>query len=485
MLARLSLVLILLVFGFPNRSLAQIEMSNFTATGRAGLSTSMATDYQAQGINPANLALEPTHDGMNQTFGIGEFGFSIFSDALSKIDLKSALFDPNRRFSGEEKEEAAKRFANKGLAVNLDFLYFGYAWQKPTGGSGFAFTMRERVQWYSKFNATAADILFKGLNSGYFNSRIDTLIDPISQGQKFDTVGIAKIPQSLSQILNGTRISLSWTREYGLSYGVNVVNSFDWKLDMGVGIKYIQGVGYMDIASDGKKLTAFIAASPWLGIKFFEPDSGKLVTKGNNLGFLPNSAGQGVGFELGFTGVYRDRFRYSIAATDIGSVNYETNVYEASDTLLTNLTNKGFYNYDFFQNAEQFDGFQKDMIKWKGLQNKSQSLPSKLRMGFAILDEKWNVGVEAVFPLNDVAGNFQKPVFSVGGEYKIGHWLRLGSGFLFGGNYGNNVLMPFGITFITGGGIWEMGVASRDITTYIKSSNPVLSLSTGFLRFRF
>ncbi len=101
------------------------------------------------------------------------------------------------------------------------------------------------------------------------------------------------------------------------------------------------------------------------------------------------------------------------------------------------------------------------------------------------MDEKWNVGIEAVFPLNDVAGNFQKPVFSVGGEYKIGAWLRLGSGFLFGGNYGNSLLMPFGITFITSGGIWEMGVASRDITTYIKSSNPVLSLSTGFLRFRF
>lgn len=466
---------------------SQIEMSNFTATGRAGISSTLATDYQAQGINPANLAIEPTYDGMHQTFGLGEMGFSVFSDALSKFNLGSALFDPERRLTWKEKYQAAENFANKGLSVNFDFLYAGYAWQKPSGGSGLAFTMRERAQWYSKFNTTAADILFKGLQSSYFDSlAIVSTFDSAINGLKFDTLGaISKFPKSLAEILNGTRISLSWTREYGFAYGVNVIHSFNWKLDIGVGLKYIQGIGYMDIASDGKKLTAFIAASPWFGIKFFEPDSNKLVKKGGNLGFLPNSAGQGVGFEFGATGVYRDKYRYSASVTDIGSINYETNVYEASDTLLSSITNNGFYNYNFFQNAQQFDGFQKDMIKWKGLQNRKQDLPTKLRLGFAILNERWNAGFETVIPLNNVAGNFAKPVYSIGGEYKIKDWLRVGSGFLFGGNYGNTVLMPFGITFITSGGLWEMGVASRDIITYVKSSNPVLSLSTGLLRFRF
>jgi hypothetical protein len=467
---------------------SQIEMSNFTATGRAGISSTLATDYQAQGINPANLAIEPTYDGMHQTFGLGEMGFSVFSDALSKFNLGSALFDPERRLTLKEKYQAAENFADKGLSVNFDFLYAGYAWQKPSGGSGLAFTMRERAQWYSKFNTTSADILFKGLNSDYFDDKImDTLFN--SETGEIDSVFIikafTKFPKSLAEILNGTRISLSWTREYGFAYGVNVIHSFNWKLDIGVGLKYIQGIGYMDIASDGKKLTAFIAASPWFGIKFFEPDSNKLVKKGGNLGFLPNSAGQGVGFEFGATGVYRDKYRYSASVTDIGSINYETNVYEASDTLLSSITNNGFYNYNFFQNAQQFDGFQKDMIKWKGLQNRKQDLPTKLRLGFAILNERWNAGFETVIPLNNVAGNFAKPVYSIGGEYKIKDWLRVGSGFLFGGNYGNTVLMPFGITFITSGGLWEMGVASRDIITYVKSSNPVLSLSTGLLRFRF
>jgi hypothetical protein len=55
---------------------------------------------------------------------------------------------------------------------------------------------------------------------------------------------------------------------------------------------------------------------------------------------------------------------------------------------------------------------------------------------------------------------------------------------MFGGNY-TSTLIPFGITLVTGGGFWEMGIASRDISTFLKKSNPMLSLTTGMLRFRF
>ena len=87
----------------------QQELSNFTATGRAGLSTTLAADYQSQGINPANLALEPTYDGMHQTFGLGELGFSVYSDAISKFNLGSALWDPNRRLTNTEKAQQSER----------------------------------------------------------------------------------------------------------------------------------------------------------------------------------------------------------------------------------------------------------------------------------------------------------------------------------------------------------------------------------------
>jgi hypothetical protein len=491
-LKRTAFFLILFQVGFTQKILwAQIELSNFNATGRAGISTTLATDYQAQGINPANLALVPQFEGFHHTFGMGELGFSVYSDALSRLNLREALFNPDKKLSSLEKRQAAEDFANKGVTVNLDFLYGGYAWQRVSGGSGFAFTMRERAQWYSKFSPFASQVMFRGLDAEiegqrYFDSlstvvQVDTLTGKVT----IDTLGaIALLPKSLSQILEGTRISMSWNREYGFSYGVNVINNFDFKLNFGVGVKYIQGIGYLDIQSDGKNLTAFIASSPWFGIRFKNNGRFQQFPDSVNLGFLPNQAGSGLGFDFGFTAVIKEKMRFSAALTDLGAVNYQTNVYVASDTLLTNITTRGFSNYNFFRNVEQFDGFQRDLIRWDGLKTKRQQLPAKLRLGFAMVLERWNFGVESVIPLNDAAGNFERPIFSAGGEYKLKDWLRVGTGILAGGNY-SSALVPFGITFFTSGGLWEMGIASRDVLTYVKQKKPMLSLSTGILRFRF
>lgn len=469
-------------------AMAQIELSNFTATGRAGLSTALATDYQAQGINPANLAAEPLHEGLRYTFGMAELGFSAYSDALSRFNLRSALFDSDRQLSQAEKNQAAFDFANRGLTLNLDFLYAGFASQKQEGGSGYAFTIRERAQWYSKFNPVASDILFRGFQADYFDpNRLITeqIVDTSNGVVRIDTLGaLAKIPKSLSEILSGTKIAMAWNREYAFSYGVNVLKTYDLKWDIGLGVKYIQGIGYLDIQSDGKNMTAFISSSPWFNVQFGNSSQLNTAIDTLNAGFLPNATGRGLGFEFGTTVILKDKFRFSASVTDLGRVNYQTNVYTASDTLLTDIRNRGFTSYNFFRNADQFDGFQKDMIKWQGLRNRLQALPSRLRLGFAYVAEKWVVGIESVIPLNQASGNFERAVFSVGGEYKVGHWLRVGSGFLAGGNY-RNVLIPFGITFVTSGGLWEMGVASRDVTTFVKQRNPMISLSTGFLRFRF
>ncbi len=474
---------------------AQIEMTSFSATSRGGVSTPLATDYQAQGINPANLALKPEHEGFNNTMGMAELGISIYSDALTKINLNQALFNTDKKFTPAEKAEAARDFANKGITFNIDFLYGGFAHQRKDGGAGFCFTMRERAQWYSKFSDKASQILFNGFNAEfqigdlvqpYFDSLLTKVVfNPVTNSLQIDTLGaIATIPQTLSQILNGTRISMAWSREYAFSYGMTVINNFDFKLNAGVGARYIQGIGNMDIESDGKSLRAFISASPWFGIKFGRDGQLSAGTDSVNNTLLPKPAGDGFGFDIGLTAVFKDKFRISAALTDFGSVNYKTNVFSASDTFLTSLTTRGFTNFDFFQNAQQFDGFQKDLIKWDGLRNHAQALPAKFRFGAALVKKNIQAGLDVVIPLNDRAGNFVKPFYSLGGEIRLLGFLQVGSGLMFGGNY-TNALIPFGITLVTGGGFWEMGVSTRDISTFLKSRNPMLSLTTGILRFRF
>ena len=60
----------------PLAARAQNELSNFSATGRGGVINTFASDYQAIGINPANLGRNPN---FRVAFTVGEVGAGIGS----------------------------------------------------------------------------------------------------------------------------------------------------------------------------------------------------------------------------------------------------------------------------------------------------------------------------------------------------------------------------------------------------------------------
>ena len=76
-----NVILILLVLSSFNL-FSQIEYSSFTATGRGG-ATTFVTDYQALGINPANLGWHLEFEEKKFAMGFNEFTYSIHSGALS------------------------------------------------------------------------------------------------------------------------------------------------------------------------------------------------------------------------------------------------------------------------------------------------------------------------------------------------------------------------------------------------------------------
>jgi hypothetical protein len=59
----------------------------------------------------------------------------------------------------------------------------------------------------------------------------------------------------------------------------------------------------------------------------------------------------------------------------------------------------------------------------------------------------------------------------------------LSAGLVTGGDYDTKI--PVGVTFIAGNGTYEAGIASRDAVTFFADRKPTVSLSMGFLRFRF
>jgi hypothetical protein len=477
---------------------AQIEMSSYTATGRAGVSVTLLSDYQCQGINPANLAFKPEFKKRNICMGFGEFGFSIYSDALNLSGLYDGLFNPNRTLSRAEKQQAAKDFATKALTANLDFLYGGVSWQSDNGLFGLAFTIRERAQWYSKFSPLASEVMFKGFNAQYQNpaGQLENLFNLVKDTIKnisnvpildengniqIDTVGLLNQVGnvfSISRILEGSRISMLWNREFALDYGMNIIDQEDFQLNAGVGIRYIQGIGYLDVSASERKLNASIAASPAFGLQFPQQ-----VATPQNKGFFPNPVGHGVGFEFGLSMELRKRWRIGASLTDIGSISYKSNSYTADDSPLRSLSTRGFTNFNFFQDPKQFESFNLELVKWNGTQVMTQSLPSKFRVGASLTTKLLNLGMEIVAPLNTNPGNLVKPVASIGGDIKLLGIIQLSSGFMIGGNYTYG-LVPLGITVRPLGPYYEFGVATRDIFTYLRPENPMLSMSFGFCRIR-
>ena len=104
--------------------LGQGEGSVFNSTGR-GVSTTFASDYQALGINPANLGWSKEFKGKTLAFGFGETGFSasskLFNNPVIK-DIRSfpLSFDVDGTKSYNEFSELSSDLQD-GLNFNFRF----------------------------------------------------------------------------------------------------------------------------------------------------------------------------------------------------------------------------------------------------------------------------------------------------------------------------------------------------------------------------
>ena len=479
---------------------SQHELSSFTATGRGG-ATSYVTDYQAVGINPANLGWSGKYEGKRMTMGLSEFSYSLHSQVLSKQELRDAFSstikrDTSNNFTYNQKIQAAQEFANTGMAVDLDFGTFGFAYNNDKFG-GIAFRINDQINWYSKFNQTTSEILFLGKLAPYFDSLI--YVDPTTldtsqiqnyEGMSEDSIqhvvsGFSNSQNPISELINGTHVSFSWLREYNLSYGRQILEIED-KLNVyaGIGFKYMQGFGYIDIKSENNVLSAFSSLSPIFPVDYGIADtlnpSAVIQPEGS---FLPKPVGSGFGVDLGLSFLIVDKIKIGLALTNLGSMKWTGNVFTINDTTIYDTESAGLQNYNIFQQIGDVVGEQ-GLFELQSLQEKTVKLPTTLRVVASFkIKEFAELGVDIIVPMNEGVGNVNKAIIGLGGDIYPLPWLRLSAGFLTGGNY--DFQIPVGLTFITGTGSWEGGIASRDAVTFFTQNGPTLSLSTGFMRFRF
>jgi hypothetical protein len=135
-------------------ALAQNEISNFSATGRGGVANTFALDYQALGINPANLGRQGTS---LISFTVGEVGAGIGSQSLTRSQFKQLLLHPNDALTAAERTALVTNLNSKNaLNLNADATAFGLAVTLPPGLGGLAVSVRQRLSGHVALNQNSA-----------------------------------------------------------------------------------------------------------------------------------------------------------------------------------------------------------------------------------------------------------------------------------------------------------------------------------------
>lgn len=463
---------------------AQTEMMDLGRMGHAAFVTSVVTDYQCVSINPANLGFSPTYDlyalstplgvgtertAKSITIGMGQVGASIRSDAMTKPQVLDLVLQRGSAtaFTPEDQLRAAQEFADRGLRCNVDALIFGASYQTKKYG-GFAVTARERLNASFILNKGASEIIFQGRRAAYFDSSYTNW--------RGDTIGVARKPQLFSQLFDGTRLSMSWSREFSFSYGLPLIIGEGWRLCMGATGKFLQAFAYLDAHAGGGEFSAYSALSPWFLI-----DYGKASTPSAKLGTTLVPIGQGYGADVGVTFKSKS-FSLGVSVVDIGEMRYDGNVFSVADTLVNGIGTTGFGNYNLFEQAPKLSG-EGNYFVWSGLTETRVKLPTRMRLGGSYtLARRFSIGFDMTAPLSEVGTNPRNLFMTAGMSFRPFAWLTIGTGV--GSGDGMEIFIPGTITFSLLGGSWEMGVSTIDISSLFTDRLPVVSANVGFLRFR-
>ena len=455
------LFLALLGLSRPGRLLAQTELSNVTTTGRGGVGTTFVTDYQAIGVNPANLGRA---GGPRVTFSVGQLGAGAGSRSLTREQVLRFARSAGDSLTRADKQELARAFtSDNALNVSAEAITFGLSVALPAGFGAVAVSNRQRFAAHIGLNQNAAELTFLGRQAPVYAN-----FDPQN-------------PPLVSEALDGSRVQMALLNEYNVAWGVPLLDLPALRLTGGVGYRYVQGVGALDVRVKTGDINAYSALSP-----VFDVDYGRLITGDPAFNLRTGSGlqpvGKGHGFDLGLNAEVGKLLRLGLAVTDLGHLTWTGNLLTADDQKLARLRSAGVGSYDFLKEAtEIFLSGTDSLFQYNATSARRASLPTRLRAGAGLrISEFLETGLDVTLPLNNVAGNLISPFVGVGVDYKPRRWLRLSSGLSGGAGYG--LSLPLGLTVATTH--YEGGISTRDVPGLFSQQNPYVSVAAAFLRFK-
>ncbi len=487
-------------------AVAQNELSNFTATGRGGAINALATEYQALGINPANLGRA---GGAKVAFTLGEFGVSLSSRTAPRSIFNDYIFNTDRQFArdvngvepgstsanpiGTERQGVINAFTGENVGiVQADATPFAISYYHPSFG-GIAINTRYRMFGSADLGKDAAEMIFAGNNASIIYKNFD------SDGQPYAG---AKIP-TVAEALKGTRLQIQAVQEFNIGYGRKVFEGEGVELSVGIGYRFIRGIGILDIRSDGKTLSTYGALSPVFDanypVRIASNAQFNQKTEAGSSAQFP-SVGSGSGIDLGVSATVSQKVHLSASIIDIGTMTWKANSVEIDPTQRLNAFGRdasdpgevnsvdgyqGISTYNFWKSLKRFQvnsDSASSPFSYRPAGERKVKLPTRLRLGAgADLGEKFTVAIDGQLPFQkDLPGSYRSALVGAGVTYKPVYWLHLSTGVSGGAGFGASI--PLGLAIVTR--TYEGGIATRDIAGYFGDKNPYLSLVAGFLRFK-
>lgn len=436
---------ILIFLSLKSNLISQTSGSDgFTDAKSAGMALTYVSNTRgidALGINPANIALKNNKKFSLKTF----FPFPPINIAATtplSIDKYNYFFGGvedslgnivGRFLTNDEKDELNRLLGESDLLfnLNLNYLSFTIYFSEKVGSFGFAIT--DRLGTNLKLSKIFTDMIFSGI-----------------------------YPLKVYSFSDLTTKATFW-REISFSYGRKIFsleNSLFKDLYGGISFKLLKGYYYLN--SKNNESYFRLNENDILDIKWnyeiqhalspsFASNYGKdsiVSPKDFSLSLFPETAGNGVGFDIGFTGIINEQLTVALALTDLGSINWGKNQ--------ATITGKGEIKFEGYTSKEQIDSLTN---KFKKIQNDlnsafSSSSPTALRLGASYQLDK--APFVKKFPgqmlisfdynqgFNNEIGNTTKPRFSLGIDYNPSKWIpTIRTGVSVGGKLG--FLWAFGL----------------------------------------
>ncbi len=437
---------------------------------------------------------------MGSQFAVTSFGiYSVNSNPANlvisntKIEISAILPIPN--LSGSTGSDF--------LTVSDLNYYFGGVRNSEGNLVGRYLTDSDKQRFLSQMNIgnevrTSAIVNIVAV-SFYPNKKIGAFAFSINDifGQKTaipkDAVEFALYGNEIGREYNfdGLVFSSSYLREYDLSYARDfskLLKKTFTSFTAGITFKYIHGFAYSEIERSRTRIItntdhsirvinnmqANFAFSPDLGIEYdFEN-----ISRNSNFGAFLKPVGYGWGINIGLAAQLKDKWKFGISITDIGSVKWSSGA--ATYSTDGNVIFKDIIDADVVDSLVS-------AIEPTGAYSSgfTSGLPTALRMGASVRIDKI---IKGNFPgelelalgynqgFNNGVNNTTFPLLSIGAEWKPTEIIPIRSGIVLGGFDGIAWSFGFGIDarFV------EFNLATSNITTiFMGNDSKVIHVVVG------